>query len=436
MNRSLMCAAAIAVAAATPALAQTDIQLWHAMGGKLGERTVELFEGFNKSQRDYKVTAVFKGNYTELMTGAIAAFRANQHPHIIQVFEVGTATMMSAKGAVYPVYQLMADAKEPFEPKNYLAAVTGYYTTPDGKMLSMPFNSSTPVMYYNKDAFQKAGLDPAKPPRTWPELEAAAKKILAAGGAKCGFTTAWPSWLHIENLSSLHNVPIGTKSNGFEGLDTEFRINSPLHVKHVGMLAEWQKSKVFDYGGRRSDSAPKFYSGECAMYMNSSAAYADVSTNSKFAWGIAMLPYWPEVQGAPQNSIIGGATLWVLSKKSPAEYKGIAKLFSYMSRAEVQAKWHQETGYLPVTLAAYELSKKQGFYDKNPGTDTSILQLNLNPPTANSKGLRFGNFVQIRDIFDEELEAAFAGKKTAKVALDSAVKRGNDLLRRFEDANK
>lgn len=421
---------------AAPASAQTEIQWWHAMGGELGQKVDAIAAGFNATQKEFKIVPIYKGNYTETMTGAIAAFRAKQHPHIVQVFEVGTATMMAAKGAIYPVHQLMKDQSLPFDPKDYLSAVTGYYSDSAGNMLSMPFNSSTPVMYYNKTQFKKAGLDPESPPKTWPELEAAAKK-LQASGVKCGLTTGWQSWIQIENFSAWHNVPIATKSNGFDGLDTVFEINSPLHVMHIGKLGEWQKSKIFDYGGRRSDMAPKFYTQECAMYMNSSGALAGVRANAKdFEVGVGMLPYWPEVKGAPQNSIIGGATLWVLAGHPKETYKGVGQFFNYLSKAEVQAKWHQETGYLPITTAAYELSKKQGYYDKNPGTDVSVKQITLKPPTANSKGLRFGNFVQIRDIFNEELESVWAGKKTAKEALDAMVSRGNELLRRFEAANK
>jgi sn-glycerol 3-phosphate transport system substrate-binding protein len=421
---------------AAPAAAQTEIQWWHAMGGELGQKVDAIAAGFNATQKDYKIVPVFKGSYTETMTGAIAAFRAKQQPHIVQVFEVGTATLMAAKGAVYPVFQLMKDQGLPFDPKNYLPSVTGYYSDSAGNMLSFPFNSSTPVMYYNKTQFKKAGLDPEAPPKTWPELEAMAKK-LQASGVKCGFTTAWPSWVHIENLSALHNVPIGTKSNGFDGLDTVLEINSPLHVKHITAMGEWQKSKIFDYGGRQSASAPKFYTQECAMYMNSSAAQAGVRANAKdFEFGVAMLPYYPDVKGAPQNSIIGGATLWVLQGHPKETYKGVGQFFNYLSQPEVQAKWHQETGYLPVTLSSYELSKTQGYYTKNPGTDVSIKQMTLNPPTSNSKGLRFGNFVQIRDVIEEELEGVWSGKKSAKEALDTSVSRGNELLRRFEAANK
>jgi sn-glycerol 3-phosphate transport system substrate-binding protein len=439
LRRSFHALAGVSVGlflAAPAAVAQTEIQWWHAMGGELGQKVDAIAAGFNATQKDYKVVPVFKGSYTETMTGAIAAFRAKQQPHIVQVFEVGTATLMAAKGAVYPVYQLMKDQGLPFDPANYLPSVTGYYSDSAGNMLSFPFNSSTPVMYYNKTQFKKAGLDPEAPPKTWPELEAMAKKLLASG-VKCGFTTAWPSWVHIENLSALHNVPIGTKSNGFDGLDTVLQINADLHVRHITNMGEWQKSKIFDYGGRQSASAPKFYTQECAIYMNSSAAQAGVRANAKdFEFGVAMLPYYPDVKGAPQNSIIGGATLWVLQGLPKESYKGVGQFFNYLSQSDVQAKWHQETGYLPVTLASYELSKTQGYYTKNPGTDVSIKQMTLNPPTANSKGLRFGNFVQIRDVIEEELEGVWSGKKSAKEALDTAVTRGNELLRRFEAANK
>src|SRR6266566_180529 len=202
-------AALAAIGFAAPASAQTELQWWHAMAGELGQKIEKLATDFNNSQKDFKVVPVYKGTYPEVMTGAIAAFRAKQPPHIIQVFEVGTATMMAARGAVYPVYELMKDAGEPFDPKAYLPAVVGYYTDTQGNMLSFPFNSSTPVLYYNKDLFKKAGLDPNSPPKTWPEVGAAAAKLQAAG-VPCGFTSEWPSWINIENLSAWHNVPIAT----------------------------------------------------------------------------------------------------------------------------------------------------------------------------------------------------------------------------------
>jgi sn-glycerol 3-phosphate transport system substrate-binding protein len=436
LSRALRIVGAIALAAATTsAYAVTEIQWWHSMTGKLNDKVNEIADKFNASQKDYKVVPVYKGQYDESMTAAIAAYRAGNPPQIVQVFEVGTATMMAAKGAVKPVYQLMAESGEKFDPKAYLGAVYGYYADTKGNLISMPFNSSTQVLYVNKDAFKKAGLDPANPPKTWPEVEAAAKKLKAAGVA-CPFTTGWQSWVQVESFSAWHNVPLGTKENGFGGLDTRLELNGPVQVKHIQNLGNWAKDGLFVYKGRKDEPLASFTSGDCAMITTSSGSYANIKANAKFDWEVATLPYYPDVAGAPQNTIIGGATLWVLNQKDPAVYKGIAKFFEFLSSPEVQADWHQTTGYVPITLAAYDLTKKQGFYDKNPGTDIAIKELTNKPPTANSKGLRFGNFVQIRNIIDEELESVWSGQKTAKVALDDAVKRGNEQIEKFQKANQ
>jgi len=416
----------------TSAFAQAEISWWHAMGGVNGERINKMAEDFNATQSEYKIMPVYKGNYTETMTAAIAAFRAKQQPHIVQVFEVGTATMMAAEGAVYPIEDMMKDTGEPFDKSIFIPGVISYYQASDGKLLSMPFNSSTPVLWYNRDALDKAGVENV--PTTWDEMDAAAEKLVASG-MECGYSFGWQSWVMIENYSTWHNQPIGTKENGFGGLDTELTFNSDALKNRIGKIAAAQKDNGFVYGGRRGDSLPKFTNGECGMWINSSAYYGSMKAQAKFNYGQAMLPLDTDVADKPQNSIIGGATLWVLKGHDQDDYKGVAQFMNYLATPEVQAWWHQETGYVPITTAATELSKEQGFYEANPGTDTAAKQLSLNPPTANSKGLRFGNFVQIRDVINEELEAIWAGDKTASEGLDTAVERGNKLLRKFEKAN-
>jgi sn-glycerol 3-phosphate transport system substrate-binding protein len=429
-----LAAAAIVLLAAGPADAVTDIMWWHAMSGQLGRQLEKLAADFNATQSEFRIVPGYKGNYTETVTAAIFAFRSRGQPAIVQVNEIATATMMAAKGATYPVYELMRDEAETFSPAAYLPAVAGYYTDLAGNMLSFPFNASTPILYYNRDLFRAAGLDPEAVPKTWPEVGAAAKRLRAAG-APCGFTTAWPSWIHIENFSAFHNVPIATRANGLGGLDAVLTFNNPLVVRNIAQLAEWQKTKVFDYSGRAAVAEPRFQKGECGIFVGSSATRADIRANSKFEIGYGMLPYWPDVEGAPQNSIIGGATLWVLRDRPREEYKGVAKFFAYLSKPEVQAAWHQNTGYLPITRAAFDLTRAQGFYDRNPGAAISIEQMTLKPPTENSKGLRLGSFVLIRDAIEDELEHAFSGKKSAQAAMDAAVERGNKLLRQFERAN-
>jgi len=419
---------------ALPAQAQVEIQWWHSMTAVNGEWVNDLAKDFNASQKEYKVVPTFKGSYDESMTAAIAAFRAGNAPNILQVFEVGTATMMASKGAIVPVGKVMKDAGEKFDPAAYVPAVAGYYTAPSGQMLSFPFNSSTTIFYFNKDAFKAAGIDTAKPPSTWPEVVAAAAK-LKASGHKCPFTTAWQGWTQMESFSALYNVEFATKQNGLAGLDSRMKVNSPLHVRHIENLANMAKQGLFVYKGRGNVPEASFISGECAMINTSSGFYGNVAKNAKFAYGLAPLPYYPDVPGAPQNTVIGGASLWVLAGKKPEEYKGVAKFFSYLSSPEVQSASHKRTGYLPITTAAYQLTEKSGFYKEKPGTDVAVTQM-IRKVTDKSRGIRLGNYVQIRAIEDEELEDVWAGKKTAKEALDSIVKRGNELLERFEKANK
>jgi sn-glycerol 3-phosphate transport system substrate-binding protein len=436
MNKAITGAAiALTLASTSMASAQTEIDFWHAFTGRLGDLVAEQVTTFNGSQSDYVVTASHKGNYSETLNAGIAAFRAGEQPDILMVFEVGTATMMAAKGAIKPVFEVMADAGATFDQDAYIGSVKGYYTSNDGEMLSLPFNSSTPVLWVNRDALKEAGIDPDTDLSTWQKVGEVLDQLKAAGSA-CPMTTAWQSWIHLENLSAYHNVPFATKDNGFGGLDTELALNGPVQVKHIDAMGQWAKDGKFIYAGRRNEGGANFRAGECALFTESSAGYAGIKAEAKFEFEVRPLPYWEGVDGAPQNTIIGGASLWVMAGQSDEEYKGVAAFLNFLSSPEIQAKWHQDTGYLPITQAAADLTKSQGFYDANPGTDIAVIQMTAKAPTANSKGLRLGSFDQIRGIIDEELEAVWAGDKTAQAALDSAVERGNQLLRRFEQANR
>ena len=436
MNKQVLAAAlASTMLLADTASAATEIQWWHAFTGRLGELLAAQVDAFNASQTDYVVVATHKGNYSETLNAGIAAFRAGEQPHILQVFEVGTATMMSARGAIKPVYEVMAESGLAFDPDGYLAAVKGYYTTTDGKMLSLPYNASTPVLYVNRDALSAAGVDADTDLSTWENVGTVLDKLKAAG-QDCPLTTAWQSWVHLENLSAYHDVAFATLENGFDGRDTELAFNGPLQVRHIQAMGDWARDGKFFYAGRRNEGGANFRAGECALFTESSAGYAGVKAEAKFAFDMRPLPYWSSAEGAPQNTIIGGASLWVMAGKSADEYKAAAAFLNFLSSPAIQASWHQNTGYLPITMAAYEQTGAEGFYNANPGTDIAIIQMTGKPPTGNSKGLRLGSFDQIRGIIDEELEGVWSGDKTAQAALDSAVERGNKLLRRFEQANR
>ncbi len=406
---------AMVALAPSPASAKTEIQFWHAMTGQLGVKPLR------------------KGTYPETLTAAIAAYRQRQAPNIVQVFEAGTQTMMLS-GAVHPVYQLFKEQEIAMDWKDFIAPVVGYYSK-DGNLYSMPFNSSTPIFYYNKDVFQKAGLDPAKPPQTWKQVEEYSKKIIASGAAKCGFSTGWPSWTMVENMHAWHDQPFATRRNGFDGLDVQLLINKEFGVKHVSQLAAWQKDNVYSYGGRTGTADPKFVNGECAMYIQSSALIGGFTRGVKFAWGSGQLPHWGPPY-AKATSIIGGATLWIMKGKPANENRGTAKFLKFISETNQQMWWHVTTGYLAISNSAVKNLEAGYHFKKNPDQWTAFAQLTRGKATANSQGLRLGNFVQIRDVIESELENIFAGKKTAKQGLDDAVAKSNDLLKEFAAANK
>jgi sn-glycerol 3-phosphate transport system substrate-binding protein len=428
--RSVLAATASIAAAvfALPANAQTEISWWHAMTGANNEVVEKIAADFNATQQEYKVVPVFKGTYPETLNAGIAAFRAGQAPDIIQVFDVGTGVMMAAEGAVKPVADVLTEAGKAFDKSQYLPGIVAYYSKPDGTMLSFPFNSSSPILYYNKDIFQKAGLDAENPPKTWDEVFEAARKIKESGAAPCGYTSTWLTWIHLENFAAWNNVPYATNENGLASNEVELLINAPVYVEHFQKIADLAKDGTFKYGGRTSEAKQIFLAGECGIFTESSGGLGDI-VKSGINYGIGQLPYVAGQAGAPQNTIPGGASLWVFGNKSEETYKGIAEFFEYVSRTEVQTELHQKSGYLPVTMAAYEATKQSGFYEQNPGREVPITQMMGKAPTENSKGVRLVNMPQIRDIQNEEFERMLAGEQTAQQALDNAVSRGNEAIK-------
>ena len=418
-----------------PAQAQQEIRLWHAMGGALGNALETLVQRFNESQKDFLVVGEHKGSYEDTMIAALAAQRAGNGPHVVQVYEVGTAHMMAARSAYLPVWQVLAEAREQVESKSFLPAVAGYFSDGTGRLLALPFNVATPILFYNKDTFRKAKLDPERPPKTWYEMPKVVGELKEIG-IECALTTTWPSWVHLENMSTWHNQDFATKENGLGGLDTKLIFNTHLMVRHVSMLASWVRSEYFTYSGRRIEGERRFAAGECAMLTAASSSAAELRRAAGFDFGVAQLPHYDDVNGAPHHSLIGGAGLWVLAGKKAGEYRGVAKFLAYLAQPKVQAEWHQRTGYVPVTRAAYELTREQGFYAVHPGQGIAVRQLLLNSPTRESRGIRIGEFAKIREIIEEELEAVWDGTKPPKLALDNAAERGNELLRRFEAAHR
>lgn len=422
----------VPILAAGPAAAATELQLWHALDGPNGTLITRIAEDFNASQSAYRVIPIYKGSYAETISGGIAAYRSGAAPHMLQVFEVGTGTMAAAIGAVRPVAEVMREAGRSLEPGDFLPVIATNYLAEDGQMLGLPFNTSAMVMWINRDRFRRAGLDAERLPATWPEVFAAARRLRAADGTACALSNAWPTWGHIEQLSVWHDLPIATRANGLEGYDAELTFNGPVQVRHLENLVALQRAGAFTYVGRGNAGEARFVSGECAIFLSSSAMYGKVTSGARFDWTIRPMPHYPDVPTAPQNAILGGGSIYAMRGKTQDEYAGIARFLAFVLENRQQELLYRNTGYLPVTRAAYAAATESGFYAAHPPLHVAVDSLLRKAPTRNSAGLRLGNMLQIRDLWAEEIEAALEGRKTPRQALDAAVARGNAVLRTFQ----
>jgi sn-glycerol 3-phosphate transport system substrate-binding protein len=415
------------------AWARTEIHFWHAMSGQLNDAVEELAKKFNDRQRDYEVRPLYKGTYPETLAAAITAYRAKTPPHIVQVFDVGTQTMLLS-GAIMPVFQMMKEQGMVIDWRDLIQPVHSYYSKA-GRLYSMPFNSSTPILYYNKDAFQKAGLNPDRPPGTWKEVGDFSRRLINTSAAKCGFSTGWPSWILFENMAAWHDLPFATNRNGFGGVDTQLLVNGEFQRNLIGRLVGWQAENIYSYGGRMGVPDPKFMSGECAMYLQSSALIGGFTRTLQFKWGTGQLPHWGEPYKRG-TSIPGGATLWVMQGLPPADYRGIAQFFKFLAEPDQQAAWHRITGYVTITNASLKYLGQTNHFLRNPDQWTAFAQLTSGHNTPNTQGIRLGNFAAVRDVLEDELENILARKKSVHQGLDDAVATGNEILREFANLYK
>ena len=432
IRRSVTMGLLAAAALAAPALAQqkVEVQFWHAMGGVLGERVEEIVKRYNASQDKYTVVASNKGNYDEVINATIAAYRAKKAPQIVQIYERGFMSMLLS-GAIEPVQDLLASRKKNVDMADFIKPVASYYQY-KGKLMSMPFNSSTPILFYNKEQFEKAGFE--GPADTWAEFEKQLYAIKQKGAAECGSSLAGDYfWSLMENYGTVNDQPWGTKSNGYDGLDTEFVYNKTRLVGQVQRLQKWVNDGVIQIAGQGLSPEQLFTSGKCATFFASTAAHGGIERDPKIKWSATFLPH--EADLTARNSSIGGATLWVMKGHKAEEYDAVADFLAFVASPDLQLWWHKVTGYVPITNKAYQLAKAEGYYQKSPTREIAILQLNRGTPTANSQGFHFGNYTQTTFALREEMESVFANKKTPQQGLDDAVRRGNDILRQFEKLN-
>ena len=416
----------------TTAWSATDIQWWHAMGGRLGEVVNEVSAKYNASQTACNLVPTYKGGYEDTMTAGIAAFRARQQPNIIQIFDAGAATIINAKGATVPVEDLMKEHAGGFDISDYISGVRYFYADSDGKMIGMPFNSSTPLLYYNKDAFAKAGIE--NPPKTWEEFEQVAPKLKEAGFQ--ALAQSHSPWIFSENFHSRHNIQLATGNNGYDSTDVKILYNYDHMKMHWSKVKEWLDKGWYGFYGRAwGDNQDAFVQKKTAMWLGSSGSFGGLTKSADFKFGATYLPYWESITKEPKGTFIGGAALFAMAGKPDGENKCVADFFKFLTSADSQVFWHKETGYVPITEAAYKQAKDEGYYESTPDAEVGILQLSQ-PGGEWTKGYRLGYYVQIRDVMYKHYDDIFSGKASVEDAFKAMETESNALLERFSATYK
>jgi sn-glycerol 3-phosphate transport system substrate-binding protein len=411
--------ACLTAAVSSSAQGAVAIEVWHSLEGNAAIEFSRLAQQFNDSQADYVVMPLYRGTEREAVEAAFAAQKTGQGPHLLQVDDSLRATLSASPKAFVPLQQVMERAKQPFSAK-FMPLIGDASMDARGRLVSLPFTASTPVLFFNKDALKEASIGPEEPLRTWLNVQAVALK-LADSGVACPFTTEEPAWLHVENLLVRHNEPFATG----QGRQQRAAFNTRLMILHIGLLSSWVQSDLFRWFPGHDEAARKFAAGECAILAGSSDSLADIRRDSAFELGVAPLPMHDDFPGAKPNVLPRGASLWVMSGRKAPEYTGAAKFLAWLSQPEAQAQWHQATGYLPVTQAGVDLSREQGYYDRDPEARIAVQELlasNVGP--AN----RFARAASVRSVVDEELAAVWTRRKTPMEGVADALDRANKLL--------
>ncbi len=387
-----------------------EIELVHKLGPQGEAQLSRLVERFNHDAQARIVLAK-----REWDAGAM--------PAMMILDEAGEERLLEGEPRYRALHEVMSEAGERLETPKRPAIMNPAPLNGAGKLLALPVALSTPVMFYNREAFRKVGLDAEKPPKTWVELQEVLGKLVDARVA-CPYASSYPAWIHVENTSAWHNAPVVGGTPKQEG---PLAINGMVQVKHLSMMSSWYKSRYLHIFGHGSEADAKFASGECAVLTSASGSYPALVREAKFEVGVAALPYHDDIPGAPQNTLADGPSLWVAAGRTRSEYETIAKFVAFLLTPESQVELQRHAGSLPLNRAGLLASSSDLLKSEMANIRVAVATLTNKPATPASAASRYAHRADVRAIVDEELDALWANRKPAKQVLDDAVARSRTL---------
>ena len=426
---ALSVAAFASVVTFNASAAPVTIEFWHSMTGDKGKLLEELVNQFNDQatiKDRLKVNLTYVGTYTDGINKVRTSLIANKGPHLAQIFEIGTQVMIDS-GAITPLEDLAAGDKE-FGMDQMLPQVLQYYKV-GGKLYSLPFATSNPIIYYNADWFKKAGI--AAPPKTFEELVTISEKLTDKKQKTSGITWPLNAWF-FEQFMARQGAVLIDENNGRSGRAQKANFASAEGIRYVEWISGMAKSGAFANVGRDWDPpVQNFQASRSAMLITSTSDVFVISEKSPFKVLTAPLPVPAGMEKTPGGTIIGGNSLWVLKAKPMAEQKLAYEFLKFMASEKTQSTWHTKTGYFPIRKDVIAALVKDGFYKKNPNALTAIDQLVNSAQVPATQGALMGVFPEAREHVETAIEEVLAGKSTATKSLQNAADRTGKSLARY-----
>lgn len=417
--------AAAAMAMAFGAHAATEIRVWHALTPHNAKVFEDLVKEFNRSQSDAKVTLKAFKSTAEVEKAIKAAKSRDDKPHLAQL-EENRAPDGGARSFVQPLHALLAT--HPIKnAKWFVSGSNAFAHDSKGRLVAFPYMAEVPVMFYNIDAFKKANLAPP-PQRSWTGLQDQLVTLANNGSRSCPLTSDQPVSINLENLAAVNKQPYTTEGNGLKGRGTPAFLFDVMYVRHLSLMISWVRSELMVKPEFNEMATKRFAQGECAVLLSVSGNIGEFRAASKLNFGVTGLPYYPEITKEPGNPFLSGSALWLIAGQSKESDSASAAFLSFLAQPKQASRWHQETGYLPVTQQAFEAAGDS--YYKKMDKWATLVAAHGGAADDAARGFRVNNYPEIRDMFQQHIVHALAGNQPAMTALKSASTEAGKLMKR------
>jgi len=402
-----------------------NIEVWHTMTSVHKSEFEKIVRRFNSEQKDVNVVLKVFPNQDALRKAGEKAVAEKRKPNLVQLPDNRSPEIIAQHKDILPLHQLLK--QYPMKDANwFLSQTTGFMRDSQGRLMAFPYMAEIPIMFYNVSGYKKAGLDSNKPAKTWPELQIHLLALRDKGHYQCPFATSHQVTTHLENMAPINGALYVTPKNGLENVrGAQLNLLDPVFMRHLSIMVSWKRSDLFPFNSNGSEADMMFAENRCAVITTTSGALARMQEAKGLSYGVAPLPFYDQVVRTPGAPYVSGAALWATSGHTKEQDKATMAFLSFLAQPVIASAWHQRTGFLPLTDAAFRTADA-AFYDRIPGA-RQLVDGMRNVKDPNSRGFRLRNYPQIETILNREFDAALSGGTPPVEALTKGVDQAKIL---------